>query len=333
MKFTIPNEKIIPINANLSNFKSASNVSHRSMSIVEAILVSLSQQGISFDRKNLIAISSVAFSNYVYHAGYNQHDPLRKNSLYSELISNYGIYESIEHYTGNTISEVNGLPADEFWKLVQFEVLNGRPLVSLDENLNAIIIVGYRVEGESRYVQLSKGCEQKIEGALQGTNEAFVNWGVLVRPREKVLWKASELRQKMNLLRWVVEHGLGKKEFFQETRENYGVGIHGFEIIKNELENADREYQAYFSKVVGHLIYSRAIAAEVLMKWASELAAESEAIVEAQLRQASEGYAELVNILSQEGDLRNLFSEAIEKEKEALLALEKATQFFPSIFG
>ncbi|GEM_PF-6487999 len=324
----------IPKTKTIASFHPVKNPSFKwddsgSIALTNAIY-NVIHERIDFHRDELLGISSVAFCNYFYHPGYNQHEEEQAVSLYSNLISNYGIVESIAHYTGISIAEVNGLVQDEFWKLLQFEVLNGRALVSMKEDFSLIIIEGYREEEGRRHLLTQNG-EQVFEEKLQGEDPIYSNWALLIRDGGPERERTSLTRQRTNLLKWVVRHGFEKKEFSQETRENYACGIHALELLT--LKVGDRAFHSHFSTFIEDFLVKKSAASRCLALWSGDIAAETNIKVEPLLKRASKSYQDIVDLSVKNVDWPTIFPKMVELEREALASLQDAAVYFPSAFG
>ncbi len=326
----MPNESSFTIEHTLSNPANAG------IALIEAASIALTHLGASVDLNELIGISSLAFSNYVYNSDYNQHElEGRYYSPYSELISNYGIFESLTHYTGYSVSEVNGLSDDDIWKLIQFEILHERPFISMDPDFNVEVISGYkRCEESNTRKLIINGDESELRKMLQNDDPVFVNWGVFTRPNDSEKMRTPKVRQQTNLLNWVVKHGFSPKEFFQETRENYACGIHGLEVMGARIAvGLEPDELESFSCFVSRLLIKRKAASYCLKLWAPEIAQSTHTDIEVSLNAAAAEYQKLIDLFSDDQAWTNLFPKAIELERNALSHIKDACAYFPSAFG
>lgn len=299
-------------------------------------LVQAAARVIGEDADELVAISSAAFCSYVYDPRYNQHeDTLRAYSPYALLFSNYGPWASIGNYTGRDIREVSALSAVETLKVVMFEIEHGRPLVTLTSDLEPAVVTGYRIGVEERTLITSHGAvELRDDHRLQGASEVFVNWLMLLRPGEARDWATPKVRQRVNVLRWAVEHGHNPKEFFQETRENYAPGLVGLQRLRASLEQINDPADAAFAeRNVRMLAEQRGCAAVATRRWADDIATYLEvAEVAPQLHDAARAYEEASHALRDAETLSAALDAAIDAETRALRALAAAAEVFPSAF-
>ncbi len=202
---------------------------------VEAAHSILGFYGADFDLDELLVASSAAAAQYVYDPDLNGHeDERRLYSPYSSYFSNYGVFESLSHYTGWEFGELNGLSQTDLKKLLMFEMADGRPLISFGVGGQQVpqLIYGYEREGLEFTLQIQSP-EGKFEyhlsdEKLQAEDEVFVNYAVIVRADDRH-WYLEPERQRVALLRWMYKHWNASKEFFHETRENYASGLAGVE--------------------------------------------------------------------------------------------------------
>lgn len=288
------------------------------------------------DPDELLAISSAAFCNYVFDPGVNQHeDERREFSAVAALFSNYGPWESIAYYTGWEILEVNALSAVETLKVVVFELEHDRPMLTLTPDLEPAVVIGHEISVDQRLVKTSLGqlaCRDDIR--LQGDHEVFRNWLLLVRPGESPDWAATKTRQRINVVRWAVEHAGNTKEFFQETRENYVPGLLGFSRFREFLTGlTDPAGVEYAERYIRALHAARSAAATALVRWADPIGEALESpTVAANLRLAAQCYRAEADAVSTAGNFSDAMASAHQHEVEAVAALRDAVAEFPDAF-
>lgn len=288
------------------------------------------------DADELVGISSAAFCNYAFDPSYNQHeDTPREYSPHALLFSNYGPWPSIEYYAAREVREVTALPAVDTLKVVVFEIDNERPIVTLTPSLEPAIVTGYRVGVDERVVITTHGeVEVRDDRRLQGDEDIFRNWLLLVRPGGVQEWAAPRVRQQINVLRWAVEHGSSPKEFFQETTENYAPGLQGVRRLRAFLDTVADAAAAHFAEQhVAMLAEQRRCAAVCVRRWASNIAAATEvAAVETELAGAADAYAAAHDALTRPASLTDRVDRALQAEEEALRRLTVAAKSFPAPF-
>jgi hypothetical protein len=299
---------------------------HASMSYVLADELALDE---------LLAISAVAFKNYVYEPAYHafeadQVETSRSYSSLGEFVCNYGPFEAISYFSGWDVKEFNAIATKDFWKLLQFEIASGRPVTTIgagapfdiqsDEpnSPSPVLVVGYHYEPRKQTLDIVQPGSADVRtvdvsGAkdFQQAEPAFTNWMAIARPSESPEWTSSHSRQRLRVLRWVVAHGRRNKEFSQETRENYAPGFKAFEsflgildrIIDGELEQDDA-LTRYISAHVKGLVRARQAASSRLPVWSAEFVSdtgfdidESE-VVDKALGAASVAYGQVADVLA-----------------------------------
>lgn len=305
--------------------------------LVQAIGTSVRWQGSQLDDTELLGISSAAFCNYVFEPQFNQHeDSPREFSLLAELFSNYGPWESISYYDEYQIGEVSHLKGAELLKLVAFEIAHGRPLVTLDRDLEPRLITGYSISSSQRRVELDDGSEVDLgaEQRIQGEDDTFHNWLLLVRQAPQPEWAATRSRQRVDVLRWSAEHGRNRREFFQETGENYAPGLLAVDSFRRFLAGvSDPASASYAERHVRRLHAARTAAAECLRRWSDDVAEEvGKASVAEELEVVAERYAEVAEALATADNFADAFEQVEPLERAALAALVRAERYFPSAF-
>lgn len=320
----------------------------------------------------LVAVSAVGFKNYVYETDFNQLENPQPYSALGELVCNYGPFESLSYYSGWDVKEFNGIARNDFWKLLQFEIASGRPVMTLglgEGAVRPVLVVGYHYEPREQTLDVIEPNSAQIDTVdvtglqdFQADEPSFTNWLLIVRPSEQPEWASSHTRQRLRVLRWAAKHARRHKEFSQETRDNYAPGLAGFQSFLGLLDRlADRDdvsrgtdagLSRYLAAHVDGLIRARKAAARRLPVWSadflsgSELDAEQRAAVEDALVEAADTYGELAARLSGwrdahaserlvAGDLESLvqsYTGAHHQEKEAVEALERALEHLPGGF-
>ena len=304
--------------------------------LVEAVAASIAAQGAHVDADELVCISSAAFSNYVFQPHYNLHEEERREySPHAELFSNYGPWASIGYYTPWTIREVSALGGADLLKLVAFELAHGRPPVVLDPDFRPDLLTRYEISTEAKVVGDTSGRTWNLDQErLQSGSEVFDNWVLLVRPGEPQEWAASKARQRIDVIRWAAEHGRNRKEFFQETRENYAPGILGIQQFRGFLGSlTDLGSIDYADRYVRRLRAARGAAAAVVPRWVDSIVEElSDPDVAEPLAEAARQYGRTADALAGDLPLVDAFEIVEEAESRALEALEVARAHFPSPF-
>jgi hypothetical protein len=314
----------------------------------------------------LLAISAVAFKNYVYETAYNQLENLKPYSALGEFVCNYGPFESISYYSGWDVKEFNAIATKDFWKLLQFEIASGRPVTTIGAGApfkeqdapSPLLVVGYSYEPRKQTLEVVRPGSTEVETVdvtgmkdFQKAEPSFTNWMAIARPSESPEWTSSHTRQRMRVLRWVVAHAARHKEFSQEMRENYAPGFKGFESFLGILERVndgqidhDDALTSYISAHVHGLIRARQAASGRLPVWASgflndtRLEIDDRDAVREALWEASAQYAQVADVLAtwtaSEGldALRTCYEEAFEAEKRAVEALGVAVDGLPGGF-
>lgn len=304
--------------------------------LVRAVAASIHAQDEAADADELLCISSAAFANYVFDPEYNLHEEVRREySPYADLFSNYGPWASIGYYTGWQIREVSSLASVDLMKLVAFELALGRPIVMLDESLQPGLLTSYDMSSGTKLVADASGRTWNVDEAkFQDDDEVFDNWMLLVRPGEQEEWAASAARQRIDVLRWTAEHGRNRKEFFQETRENYAPGLMGIQRFRTFLEDlTDPGGVQYADAYTRRLRDARGAAGRVLPRWVDSIVRElAEPDVAEPLHETARQYARVEAALSADEPLVDAFEVVEDAERRALEALEVAVRVFPSPF-
>lgn len=240
--------------------------------VVDALIGMLKHcdQAIELERDELLVMTSVGVKHYLYEELYNPaYEPARYFSAKGELFSNYGVFESFEQHTNYEIREFNFLSAGDLAKLLAYELGDNRAVLSwgVGDRDEVVWITGVSATPTTFEVTIRRGNgeESVIDlrqrgGKLQGEDdEDFVNWCVVARPKGgEVAWALSAEKRFELMLKWAYKHGMGRKEFFHETRENYATGLAAYETlvgsVSARLDELDGEQRDRFQmQVQGHL--------------------------------------------------------------------------------
>jgi len=176
--------------------------------------------------------------------------------------------------------------------------------------------------------------EVRDDVRLQGDSDVFLNWLLLVRSGESPDWAATKTRQRINVVRWAVEHADNTKEFFQETGENYAPGLLGYERFRAFLNGlSDPAGVEYAERYVRSLHAARSAAGRALASWAAPigetLASES---VASNLRHAARAYQAQADALASADNFSDAMASAHEHEAAAIDALREGVVDFPDVF-
>ncbi len=241
---------------------------------------------------DLATLSSAASAAYVWDPAINPpQEPALPFNPSGELFSNYGVFESLAYATGLQVCEVNHLTPQDWRGLVQFELAEDRPVLTLGLRgaLTPALIIDATLERRAMHLKvLRAGAAQAEEVTLtsqenpQGDSEDFVHWMVFVREGQRADWAPSIGRLRLDMLRWLARHSHSAKEFFHETRANYAPGLAAqatmARLLRDELPAQLREdappraqLTAYLNDHVAQLAQGRATAARALLRWADEL--------------------------------------------------------------
>lgn len=293
--------------------------------LVQGVAASAKAQGAEPDLDEWLCVSSAAFATYVYDPAMNLYNDGKTFSAEGEWFSNYGLLEAIGYFSGWHAKEFNALPAEDLWKVIQFEIVSGRPLVSIGFGSDGVVLlVGYEAGAASYLVDVTDGRKtwqfDVLNHKPQGESEVFVNFVVGVRPGDPGL--TTRERQIAAVLRWAAEHGRSVKEFLHETRENYAPGLAGGAYIAR-FEAKTAEEQAFLERHIAARRRSREAASKVLPRWA-ELLGEP-ALVEAAV--AFERSAALLK-----PDSMN-YAESLVHESQAFRLMMDVSPRLPTAFG
>ncbi len=292
--------------------------------------------GVDVTADELCCISSAAFVTYAFDPEINQHEEERREySPHAELFSNYGPWTAIGRYTGWEIREVAHLSPVETMKVVAFELASGRPIVTLGEDLLPRLITSYEVDLAQKRVVTADGASTDLdERKLQGDDEVFRNWMLLVRPGEVPEWTAPRSRQRVDVLRWAHEHAHNQKEFFQETRENYQPGLRGVARFSEMLADVRDPGTAQFAeRFVVRMARARRAAANTLLGWAPTIAeALGDDDVLGPLEDLRATYGEVADALEEDRPLLDAMSVVGPLEERAVAALDRLRPHLPSAF-
>lgn len=280
------------------------DLSDNLVGLVQGIHASMSQvlggkMPEEFGLDEMLCVSAVAFKNYVYEPEFNRLENPQSFSKLGEFVCNYGAFESLGYFTGWDIKEFNEIGRDDFWKLLQFEIASGRPVITLgaEGTLRPVVVVGYSYEPRLQTLEVIRSGSEAVETVevtgwqdFQAGEESFTNWMLIVRPSEQPEWTSSRNRQRLRALRWAATHAGRHKEFSQETRENYAPGLRGFESFLGIVERqgdlladsgesslaADSELTRYIAAHIDGLVLARQAASRRLPAWAADFLSDSE---------------------------------------------------------
>jgi hypothetical protein len=311
---------------------------------------------VRLDLDECICLSGMGFAHYLYRPGLNLYhdDPSVLQWELGALFCNYGVFESLGYFCGFEIQEFDGVPVTDFFKLVAFEIAQGRPVLTLGigDRAQPALIVGYDLGVECRRLRVvharddldsAAPTRERVETidvteheSVQGELEHFHNWSVIVRRGERPDWGASSMRQRLDVLRWAVRHARNQKEFFHETRVNYATGLRAWSALEDlagritdpERERDERESLGrYLTQHLRQLECARRAAAGRLERWAELLAPEELLDIEdidaarAGLRRASRGYSDVADELVgiERDDLRERLLDGDDGAREELV--------------
>lgn len=312
------------------------------MGMVEAAHSVLEFHGAGFDFDELAVASSAAVANYVFDPDLNGHEDQRRlYSPYANYFTNYGVFESLSHYTGWEFGELNGLSQNDAKKLVMFELAAERPLLTygVASQMKPQVIYGYRRDStdfDLEIQSLAENLEHHFSDAkLQAKDEVYVNYAVIVREDDRE-WHLEPERQRMALLRWAHKHWTASREFFHETRENYAPGLAGVETfgkLLREFSTADE--WGFASEHVAETRRARSSMSTVFARWAEPIGTRLGAPqVSRSLERVSEISTELVDALG-EFDASNPggWDRVVELERAWVDELSTIVGYLPSAFG
>jgi hypothetical protein len=273
---------------------------------------------------DLATLSSAALAAYVWDPRLNPpQEPALPFNASGELFSNYGVLEAVAYATGLQVCEVNKLSAQDWRALVQFELDERRPVLTLGLHgpLRPTLILSSATERRATTLSIHRAGAAAPETVTlnrkespQGTSEDFEHWLVFVRAGERAAWAPSIGRLRVDMLRWFVRHGALAKEFFHETRANYVPGLAAISamarLLSDELPQLlsrdappRAELAAYLDDHSEQLRLGRATASRAVARWAAELGSHADVAcadldaTRAALREASAQWAATAALL------------------------------------
>lgn len=241
--------------------------------------------------------------------------------------NNYGHFESIGHFFGADIRQVDGLDAVSTWKLLRFELDANRPVIASlhGDPLQMDIITGYRLQkaplGQILHVVTPNGpIEIDITARKPEQEGAFPRSLILVRPESLAPHRASDDALQMGALRWALGHGRTRRELVYETQRFYATGEHAFEAFalflrhdaQQELEEpieADKDQIAALLPIFCRLLTdqwarARRQAALYFQAWSDDLRQSGREI---------EGFPDAANALGSLPEFYNKTAQALEE--------------------
>ncbi|MEZ4460118.1 MAG: hypothetical protein R3E66_10385 [bacterium] len=292
--------------------------------LVQAIANSATVQGAEVDLDEWICASSAPFATYAFDQALNLYHDGKRASAEAEWFTSYGVFEGIGYFTGWHAKDFNHLSIDDLWKVVQFEIVSGRPLVSIGFGGEGVVqVVGFEASASAYRVDVTDGVNEwqfdVLNSRPQHDSETFVNFVVGVRAGDVGLM--SKERQIAAVLRWGAEHLHALKEFVHETRENYAPGLAGAEVMLRLAQ--DGVEPQIFKRHVASRRRSREAAARVLPRWA-------ELIGEPALVQVGAEYEKIAQTL---GPDPHAYEAALHHERVAAQLLASVASRLPSAFG
>src|SRR5690554_5459051 len=95
----------------------------------------------------LLLMSGVAFKSYMPEFEAADPHAFQPDHL-GKYVCNWGAFEGLGYYYGWDLKEFLTLNILDFWKLLQFEIASGRPVVTLDarRGLPPMLVLGYAFE-------------------------------------------------------------------------------------------------------------------------------------------------------------------------------------------
>lgn len=263
------------------------------------------------DLDELLLMSGAAFKTYMPE--FNAEEPQDfQPDLLGEFVCNWGAFESLSYYYGWDLKEFLSLEVSDFWRLLQFEIASGRPVVTLGAGgpPRPVLVVGYEIEtidesgenaeDEPRFrstLEVLRAGSDALETIdmsdiddFQPGVSALHNWMLIARPSVQPEWAPNPFRQRMRVLRWAAAHAENPHELSQEFGCRYASGHRGFEVFLTRidaladagrtLDSVDDAWADFAFAHVAGLAGGRAAAARRLPIWAREFVQDSELIIE-----------------------------------------------------
>ena len=292
--------------------------------LVQAIANSATVQGAEVDLDEWLCASSAPFATYAFDQALNLYHDGKRASPEAEWFTSYGVLEGIGYFTGWHAKDFNHLSVEDLWKVVQFEIVSGRPLVSIGFGGDSVVqLIGFEASASAYLVDVTDGEREwqfdVLNARPQQDSETFVNFVVGVRLGDVGLM--SKERQMAAVLRWGAEHLHALKEFVHETRENYAPGLAGAEVMLRLAQ--DGVESQVFERHVASRKRCREAAARVLPRWADVL--EEPALV-----QVGAEYQKTADALRPDAQS---YEAALKHEREAASLLAVVASRLPSAFG
>lgn len=207
-------------------------------------------------------MSGAAFKHYVAQPWARPGDAAAADvvldcSPVTEVVCNFGAFESLSYYLGWDFQEFSDLLRADAVKLLRFELAGGRAVVSLDGAMRPALVVGYEVDidshsqgGAASDITLDgwraggRGVERvriatAVETEEAGPGEArgdWLDWMLIARPAQQPEWAASRVQQRRRVLAWAVEHAERPREFSQEYNRHFVVGLRAYDVLADALQ-------------------------------------------------------------------------------------------------
>lgn len=264
------------------------------------------------DLDELLLVSGAAFRNYMPELSAGESPTSRPDHLVKYVCS-WGAFESLSYYYGWDLKEFLTLNLSDFWKLLQFEIASGRPVVTLDSAnaMQPMLVVGYAIEkverpGDERRskIGLRRSLEVLRAGAkahetvdmsdvedFQPDTPELKNWMLIARPSAQPEYAPNPQYLRLRVLRWAVAHAKNRRELSQEFGRQYASGHRAFGAFLAHLDalgaaaadskdeplgTRDPDWARFVRGHVEELSRARAAAARHLRRWAQELAQDAE---------------------------------------------------------
>lgn len=278
----------------------------------------------------------------------------------SEFVCNWGAFESLSYYSAWDFSELSSLKRLDIWRLIQFEIAHGRPVLILreDPRLSPALINGYEFHLNMQARQLdgalsllSPGSAEFVSVDLESLADfkkldiGMTNWLLIARPAEQVEWAPGRHLQRARLLAWVVDHARRYREFSQEFNRHFGAGLRAFDTLQ-AMTSSDalgagepgEDFQQWLGAHLAQLEVRRRAAARQLRVWAdefgelSELSSDARDTARGALNTAAQAYQAVADALKDAAELSQACAKiraARSAEARAIDALESAVSVLP----
>gem|GEM_PF-4326828 len=260
----------------------------------------------------LLLVSGAAFRNYMPEFAAGDPQEFHPDHLV-KYVCNWGAFESLSYYYGWDFKEFLTLNLSDFWKLLQFEIASGRPVVTLDgeNSLRPMLVIGYAIEkiakagdeGKTK-IRLRKSLDVLRAGAhavetidmsdvesFQPDTPELKNWMLIARPSVQPEYAPNPQYLRMRVLRWAVSHAKNRRELSHEFGRQYASGHRAFEAFlahldalaavapdpkEGALDSRDPDWAQFARAHAEELSRARAAAGRRLRIWAQEFAEDAE---------------------------------------------------------